>query len=146
MKVAIGCDHAGIVLKEAIVKHLYDLGIEVEDLGTASTESVDYTIYGEKVARAVAQGESDKGILMCGTGIGISIVANKVKGIRCAVVHDEFTAEMSKAHNDANIIALGGRILTPSDAVNLVNIWLKTEFLSGKHSDRIANIHKIEKS
>lgn len=113
MKVAVGCDHGGFVLKDAVISTLEELGAQVVDMGTYSTESVDYPVYGKKVADAVANGECDLGVVMCGTGIGISIAANKVKGIRAAVVTDEFMAEMTRRHNNANIIALGGRVITP---------------------------------
>ena len=120
MKIAIGCDHGGIVLKPAVIKALTELGAEVVDLGTYDESSVDYPVYGLKVAEAVASGDCDAGVLMCGTGIGISISANKVKGIRAAVVTNEFMAEMTKRHNNANIIALGGRVVTPEQAENMI--------------------------
>ncbi len=114
MKIAIGCDHGGIVLKPAVIKALTELGAEVVDLGTYDESSVDYPVYGLKVAEAVASGDCDAGVLMCGTGIGISISANKVKGIRAAVVTNEFMAEMTKRHNNANIIALGAEWSRPN--------------------------------
>lgn len=122
MKVAVGCDHGGFVLKDAVISTLEELGAQVVDFGTYSTESVDYPVYGKKVADAVASGECDLGVVMCGTGIGISIAANKVKGIRAAVVTNEFMAEMTRRHNNANVIALGGRVITPEEAKVLVKV------------------------
>ena len=113
-------------------------------MGTYSTESVDYPVYGKKVADAVAKGECDLGVVMCGTGIGISIAANKVKGIRAAVVTDEFMAEMTRRHNNANIIALGGRVITPEKAKSLVKAWYTAEFEGGRHQKRIDMITQIE--
>lgn len=144
MKIAIGCDHAGIDLKETVEKVLNDLNIEIIDCGTDSHESVDYPLYGEKVAILVASGKADAGILMCGTGIGISIAANKVKGIRCAVVTNTYMARMTKEHNNANIIALGSRVVTPAIAEDIIKAWYNAEFLSGKHLKRINIISDIE--
>ena len=145
MKVAVGCDHGGFVLKDAVISTLEELGAQVVDMGTYSTESVDYPVYGKKVADAVANGECDLGVVMCGTGIGISIAANKVKGIRAAVVTDEFMAEMTRRHNNANIIALGGRVITPVKAKSLVKAWYTAEFEGGRHQERIQMINEIEK-
>ncbi len=144
MKVAVGCDHGGFVLKDAVISTLEELGAQVVDMGTYSTESVDYPVYGKKVADAVANGECDLGVVMCGTGIGISIAANKVKGIRAAVVTDEFMAEMTRRHNNANIIALGGRVITPEKAKSLVKAWYTAEFEGGRHQKRIDMITQIE--
>lgn len=144
MKVAVGCDHGGFVLKDALISTLEELGAQVVDMGTYSTESVDYPVYGKKVADAVANGECDLGVVMCGTGIGISIAANKVKGIRAAVVTDEFMAEMTRRHNNANIIALGGRVITPEKAKSLVKAWYTAEFEGGRHQKRIDMITQIE--
>lgn len=144
MKVAVGCDHGGFVLKDAVISTLEELGAQVVDMGTYSTESVDYPVYGKKVADAVANGECDLGVVMCGTGIGISIAANKVKGIRAAVVTDEFMAEMTRRHNNANIIALGGRVITPKKAKSLVKAWYTAEFEGGRHQKRIDMITQIE--
>lgn len=144
MKVAVGCDHGGFVLKDAVISTLEELGAQVVDMGTYSTESVDYPVYGKKVADAVANGECDLGVVMCGTGIGISIAANKVKGIRAAVVIDEFMAEMTRRHNNANIIALGGRVITPEKAKSLVKAWYTAEFEGGRHQKRIDMITQIE--
>ena len=144
MKIAIGCDHGGIVLKPAVIKALTELGAEVVDLGTYDESSVDYPVYGLKVAEAVASGDCDAGVLMCGTGIGISIAANKVKGIRAAVVTNEFMAEMTKRHNNANIIALGGRVVTPEQAESIVKAWFTAEYEGGRHQRRLDMIADIE--
>ena len=144
MKIAIGADHGGFCLKEAINKYFEEKGIEYTDFGCYSEDSVDYAIYAKKVADAVTGGEYDKGILCCGTGIGISIAANKVKGIRAAVVTNEFCAEMTRRHNDANILAMGGRVITPEQAVKFTDIFLNTEFEGGRHERRIAQIAAIE--
>ena len=144
MKIAIGCDHGGIVLKPAIVETLEKRGIQVEDMGCYDTSSVDYPDYALKVAEAVSRGECDKGIVLCGTGIGISIAANKVRGIRAGVVHDEFTAEMISAHNNANVIAIGGRVVSPEMAARMVGIWLDTPFQGGRHEGRVEKISAIE--
>lgn len=144
MKIAIGCDHGGIVLKPAIAQVLKNRGIEVVDFGCYDESSVDYPDYALKVAEAVSTGECDKGIVLCGTGIGISIAANKVKGIRAGVVHDEFTAEMISAHNNANVIAMGGRVVSPEQAAKMVAIWLDTPFQGGRHEGRVAKITAIE--
>ena len=144
MKIAIGCDHGGIVLKAAIVDLLQQRGVAVTDMGCAQGESVDYPEYGLKVARAVAQGACDKGIVLCGTVIGISIAANKVKGIRAAVCHDVFTATMCAQHNDANVLAMGGRVLDEKTALRMVEAWLDTPFEGGRHVGRLDKIRAIE--
>ncbi|MEG2985863.1 MAG: ribose 5-phosphate isomerase B, partial [Peptostreptococcaceae bacterium] len=128
MKIGLGSDHGGYNLKEEIRKHLESKGIECVDFGTKnSVDSVDYPIYGEKVAKAVVSNEVDYGILCCGTGIGISLAANKVKGIRCAVVSDTFSAKMSKAHNNANMLSLGERVIGKGLALEIVDAWINTE-------------------
>jgi len=137
MKIALGSDHGGYELKNEIIKHLQSRGIETEDLGCYSTESVDYPIYGKAVAHAVADGKADLGIVCCGTGIGISIAANKVKGIRCALPYNEFTAQMCKQHNNANMISFGGRTLTVEQAIKYTDIWLDTEYEGGRHQRRV---------
>lgn len=137
MKIALASDHGGFALKEAIKAHLNEKGYEILDLGTHSEESVDYPQYGKACGEAVASGEAQRGIVCCGTGIGISIAANKVKGVRAAVITNEFMAEMTKRHNDANIIALGGRVLETAYAIKLVDIWLTTEFEGGRHQRRV---------
>lgn len=142
--IALGCDHGGYNLIIAIKKYLDEKGIEYKDFGTYGTESVDYPIYGYKVASAVASGECECGILCCGTGIGISMSANKVKGIRAAVVTNEFCAEMTRRHNNANIIAMGGRIIDEATAVKLADIFLNTEFEGDRHTRRVDMITAIE--
>ena len=143
-KIAVGCDHGGIVLKESVVETLKKLGAEVIDLGCYSQESVDYPEYGEKVARAVASGQADAGVIMCGTGIGISIAANKVKGIRAAVVTNTYMAKLTKNHNNANIIALGGRVISPDEAKDIVEAWYTAEYEGGRHQRRLDMISRIE--
>ncbi len=145
MKIAIGCDHGGIVLKPAIMEYLDVSGVEYIDYGTCGTESCDYPDFALAVADAVANGSADKGILLCGTGIGITIAANKVRGIRAAVVSDEFSAAACAEHNNANIIGLGGRIITPDKAVKLIDLWLNTPFAGGRHQKRIDKIAEIER-
>lgn len=144
MKIAIGCDHGGIILKPAVIEQLKSMNIEFKDFGTFSDESVDYPKYGLDVAEAVASGEYDYGILLCGTGIGISIVANKVKGIRAAVVDNLFCAQACKEHNNANILAMGGRVVRPELASQLVEMWLKTEYTGGRHQRRVDMITNVE--
>lgn len=145
MKIAIGCDHGGITLKDSIVNYLEERGVQIEDFGTFGTESVDYPDYAYKVARSVADGRADKGILMCGTGIGISIAANKVNGIRCALCYNTETARLTALHNDSNILAMGGRVIDCDTAVDIVKTWLDTPFEGGRHIIRINKISEIEK-
>ena len=144
-KVAIGCDHGGIVLKDAVVSVLTDLGAEIVDFGTMDETSVDYPEYGLKVAEAVAEGKCDLGVVMCGTGIGISISCNKVPGIRCALVTNEFMATATKNHNNANIISLGGRVLSPDEAKAIVKAWYTAEYEGGRHQRRLDMIGDIER-
>ena len=144
-KVAIGCDHGGIVLKDAVVTVLTDLGAEIVDFGTMTDQSVDYPEFGLKVAEAVAEGKCDCGVVMCGTGIGISISANKVPGVRCALVTNEFMATATKNHNNSNVLALGGRVTTPEDAKALVKAWYTAEYEGGRHQRRLDMITAIEK-
>lgn len=144
MKIGLGCDHGGYELKETIKEHLASKNIEFVDYGTHSTDSVDYPVYGEKVADAVVSKAVDLGIIVCGTGLGISMAANKVKGIRAAVVSDCFSAEMSKAHNNANILALGERVVGKGLALKIVDTWLSTEFEGGRHANRVDKIVAIE--
>ena len=144
-KVVIGCDHGGIVLKDAVVSVLTELGAEIVDFGTMSNQSVDYPEYGLKVAEAVSEGRCDLGVVMCGTGIGISISANKVPGVRCALVTNEFMATATKNHNNANVLALGGRVLTPDEAKALVKAWYTAEYEGGRHQKRLDMITAIEK-
>ncbi len=143
--IAIGCDHGGYELKLAIIKHLEEKGIKCKDFGCYSNESVDYPDYAYPVAKAVADGEFEKGILVCGTGIGMSIAANKVDGIRCALCGDTFSAHATREHNDSNILALGGRVTGPELAFDIVDIWLNTDFSEGaRHINRIGKITEIE--
>lgn len=143
--IALGCDHGGFAIKEAVKKYLEESKIEYTDYGTYSEESVDYPVYAKKVADAVASGECEKGILCCGTGIGISIAANKVNGIRAAVVTNEFCAEMTRRHNDANILAMGGRVISEEQAVKFAKIFLETPFDGDRHVKRVNMITEIEK-
>lgn len=139
--IALGCDHGGYELKQEIIKHLQERKIEFKDYGCDSLESVDYPVYAKKVANVVASGECEKGILICGTGIGISITANKVKGIRAALCTDCFMAEATRLHNDANILALGGRVVGPGLALKIVDTFLDTEFSNDeRHIRRIGMI------
>ena len=144
MKIALGSDHGGYALKCDIIQLLEKLGHEYKDFGCYSTESCDYPDFGEAAARAVASGEYDRGIVICTTGIGISISANKVKGIRAALCGDCYSAEMTRRHNDANILAMGARVLGPGLALKIVDTFLNTEFEGGRHARRIALISDIE--
>lgn len=144
MKIVIASDHGGFDLKEIIKEDLMKKGYNIEDLGTNSIESVDYPDYGRKAAEAVAKKEADKGIVVCGTGIGISISANKVKGIRCALCSDVYSAKMARAHNDSNMLALGGRVVGRDLALEIVNAWLNAEFEGGRHERRVNKIMEIE--
>ena len=141
---AIGSDHGGYALKQEIMKHLTERGIEYRDYGTFSTDSCDYPDYGEAVGRAVASGECERGIVVCGTGIGISIAANKVHGVRCALCGDCFSAQMAREHNDANVLALGARVLGPGLALKIVDPSLDAEFQGGRHARRVAKIMALE--
>lgn len=139
--IAFGCDHGGFLLKKDILDYLESKGYEYKDFGTYSDASCDYPQFAKAVAHAVASGECDKGILICGTGIGISITANKIKGIRCALCSDCFSAEATRLHNDANIVAFGARVIGPSLAVKIVDTFLNTEFSGDeRHIRRIAQI------
>ena len=142
--IALGCDHGGFNLMFAIKKYLDEKGIEYTDFGTDSAESVDYPVYAYKVAKAVTGGGCDIGILCCGTGIGIAMAANKVKGARAAVVNNEFGAEMTRRHNHANILCMGGRVITEEEAVKFTDIFLNTPEEGGRHDKRIAMITAIE--
>lgn len=145
MKIGIGNDHSSLELKAEIIEFVKERGHEIVDFGTNSSESCDYPVYGELVARAVAAHEVDCGILICGTGLGISLAANKVRGIRAAVCSDPFTAKMSKAHNNCNIIAFGARVVGAELAKMIVGTWLDTEFEGGRHQRRVDMIMDIEK-
>ncbi|WP_442596917.1 ribose 5-phosphate isomerase B [Neobacillus sp. D3-1R] len=144
MKVAIASDHGGINIRNEIKSLLDEMGVSYEDFGCDCETSVDYPDYALPVAQKVASGEFDRGILICGTGIGMSIAANKVKGIRCALVHDTFSARATREHNDSNIIAMGERVIGPGLARDIVKIWLGTEFEGGRHANRVGKITEIE--
>ncbi|NLL81747.1 MAG: ribose 5-phosphate isomerase B [Tissierellia bacterium] len=144
MKIGIGSDHGGFELKEHIREYLENNNIEYVDYGTKSKDSVDYPDFGKAVAEGVMAGEVDRGIVVCGTGIGISIVANKVKGIRCALCSDTYSARMSMEHNNANMLALGGRVLGIDLALEIVEVWLKSEFQGGRHERRVKKISDID--
>ena len=142
--IAIGSDHGGYLLKEELKRHLEEKGIEFKDFGTDSTASCDYPIYAEKVCRAIQSGECDKGILICGTGIGMSMCANKCKGIRAAHCSDHFSAEFTRKHNDANVLCMGARTIGPGVALQLADIFLTTEFEGGRHERRVAMMMELE--
>ncbi|MGB3367752.1 MAG: ribose 5-phosphate isomerase B [Acidaminobacteraceae bacterium] len=144
MKIALGSDHGGLELKNTIIEYLNEKGMELKDFGTYTKDSCNYPKYGEIVAEAVATGEYELGILVCGTGLGISLAANKVKGIRAACVSDVFSAKMSRAHNDANILSLGERVVGKGLALEIVENWLNTEFEGGRHQARVDLITEIE--
>lgn len=144
MKIALACDHGGLNLKNAIKNHLEKKGYEVLDFGTDTTDSVDYPEFAYKAAKSVVDKESECGILVCGTGIGIGIAANKVKGIRCATLGDTFSARMTKAHNDANMIALGERVTGIGLGLDIVDAYLNSSFEGGRHQSRVDKITEIE--
>ena len=143
MKIAVACDHGGFRLKNVLVEYLKDTGYEVEDFGCYNEESCDYPDYAGKAALAVAKGTCDKGIVVCGTGIGVSITANKVKGIRAACCSDYFSAKYTRLHNDANILCMGARVIGGGAACELVDVFLNTEFEGGRHAERIAMFDDI---
>ena len=144
MRIAIGCDHGALALKESIKKVLSGLGMETDDLGTFTEESVDYPDIAEKVCEKVVSGDAERGIVLCGTGIGISMAANKIKGIRCALCGDVFSARMARAHNDANVLALGGRVLGPGLAEEIVRAFFSQDFEGGRHARRVGKIMALE--
>ncbi len=145
MKVAIGCDHAGVSLKNEILPILEEIAIEWKNFGTDTEDSVDYPDFGEKVAEEVSKGNFNRGILICGTGIGMSIVANKFPGVRAALCNDSYSAKMSRLHNDANILILPGRVIDKETAKVIVKIWFSTPFEGGRHQRRLDKIKEIEK-
>jgi ribose 5-phosphate isomerase B len=145
MKLAIGSDYAGYELKDHLMEHLQKRGIEAVDLGGFRPEKLEYPAAGQRVAEAVAKGEYDRGIVICGTGIGISISANKVPGIRAAVCTEPYSAKMSRAHNNSNVLALGERVLGKELALMILDTWLDTEFEGGRHAGRVDSITAIEK-
>ena len=142
--IAIGSDHGGYFLKEELKKHLEEKGIEFKDFGTDSAASCDYPVYAEKVCRAIQSGECEKGILICGTGIGMSMCANKCKGIRAALCGDHFSAEFTRKHNDANVLCMGARTIGPGVALQLADIFLTTEFEGGRHEKRVSMMMELE--
>ncbi len=145
MKLAIGSDHGGWELKEEIKKYLKNIAeIEVVDFGASGPESVDYPDFGRMVAEAVSEGRVDRGILICGTGIGMSIVANRYPRVRAALCHDHFTARMSRLHNDANILVMGERVIGKGVALDIVKTWLETEFEGGRHLKRLEKINQLD--
>lgn len=146
MKIAIGCDHTAIDLKETIKKHLQDKGHEVEDVGTYSKESCDYPLYGFKVANKIINGEAERGVLICGTGVGISLAANKVKGIRAVVCSEPYTAKMARMHNNAQIVAMGARVVSDGLATDIVDAFMNAEFEGGRHQRRVDILSMIEET
>ncbi len=144
MKISLGADHAGFELKEKIKKLLLQQGLEVSDQGTLSSEAVDYPDYARKVGEQVANHSADLGILVCGSGIGMSIAANKVPGVRAANVSSEYEAELSREHNDANVLTLGARLISDQNAFQIVQKWLETPFAGGRHQRRVEKISQIE--
>ena len=144
MKIAIGCDHGGYLLKQDILSWREEHDYEFEDFGCYNTESVDYPVYAEKVARAVASGACDKGIVICTTGIGVAMAANKVKGIRCALCGDSYSAEMTRRHNDANVLAMGAGIIGPNLAKKITEVFLPTEFEGGRPARRVGLLDNIQ--
>lgn len=145
MKVALGADHAGFHLKDDIKHFIQSLGYDVDDMGCHSADSVDYPDYARLVCRKVISGEADRGILICGTGIGMTIAANKTAGIRCALVHDLFSAKATRQHNDSNVLAMGERVIGPGLAQEIAKVWLETEFSRApRHENRIRKVHSLE--
>jgi len=142
--IAVGSDHGGLELKDAILAALAARGMDADDYGTDNGDSVDYPDFAEKVAAAVSRGDVELGILVCGTGIGMSIVANKFPGVRAALATDEFMAQMAKEHNNANVLVLGGRVLAKDLAVKMVNVWLDSTYEAGRHQRRLDKISRLE--
>jgi len=145
VRIAVGSDHAAFEHKTYIIRELRREGQEVMDFGAQSTEAYDYPDAAKAVAKTVSSGAADRGVIMCGTGLGMCMTANKVRGIRAATCHDEYTTIMSRSHNDANVLCLGGRVLDPEKAMQLVHLWLKTPFEGGRHQRRVDKIMEIEK-
>jgi ribose 5-phosphate isomerase B len=144
LKIAVGADHAGFKLKESVRDYLKKKGHEVEDLGTNSTESVDYPDYAAKVARRVAAKQADFGVVMCGTGLGVAIAANKVHGVRAAPCNDTLSAQLARAHNNANVLAMGGRLTDAATAEKILDTWFATSFLGGRHARRVDKITALD--
>jgi ribose 5-phosphate isomerase B len=143
-RIAVGADHAGFHLKEELKRHLADRGVEVVDLGTSGTESVDYPVFAGKVARAVASGTADQGLLVCGSGVGMCIAANKVAGVRAAVVSEPASARLAREHNDANVLCLGGRIVGVELARQILDAWLTASFQGGRHQRRVDLLTQLD--
>ena len=144
MKISVGADHAAFSVKQEIIVYLKDKGLEVQDLGTHSENSVDYPLFGQKVAQSILSGSSDKGIIICGTGIGISIAANRFKNIRATLCTTKIHAEMARKHNDSNVLALGARVTDIKTIKDIVDVWLNTTFEGGRHQNRLELIDEIE--
>lgn len=144
MKLAIGCDHVGIQMKKAIIEHLQAQGHEMVDVGTYTSESCDYPLYGYKVAKLVQEKQVDYGILICGTGVGISLAANKVKGIRAVVCSESYSAALAKMHNNANIVAMGARVIGEATALQIVDAFLNAQFEGGRHQRRVDKVMALE--
>lgn len=144
MRIAIGCDHGGLDLKEAVLAAIKGQGLEAEDYGTYSRDSVDYPDFAAKVCEAIVSGKHQRGILICGTGLGMSMAANKFRGIRAACVSDVYSAKMSREHNDANVLCIGARVIGSGLANEIVNAWLTTEFGAGRHVNRVNKIIQLE--
>ena len=142
--IVIASDHGGFALKQEVMAHLEKNGVAFKDVGCFDSERCDYPVFAKQAAEAVASGEYEKGILICGTGIGMSIAANKVHGIRCAVCSDCYSAEMTRQHNNANMLALGGRVIGPELALRIVDIFLNTEFIGGRHTERLKMVAEME--
>jgi len=145
MKIAIAADHGGYQLKTVLVAYLQEKGYDYTDFGTDSEESVDYPAFGKKVGEEVASGRYDRGVVICGTGIGIGISANKIPGIRCALCHDVYSAQATREHNDSNMLSMGGRVIGPGHALMVLEVWLHTDFAGGRHQRRVEAIAAIEK-
>ena len=142
--IALACDHGALALKEAVKKHLTEIGLDFKDFGTYTADSCDYPDYAAPAARAVASGECDRGIVMCTTGIGVSMVANKIKGIRCALLSDKMSARLTRQHNDTNMMALGAGVVGEKLAMEIIDTWLETDFEGGRHQRRIDNLMALE--
>ena len=142
--IALACDHGALALKEAVKKHLTEIGLDFKDFGTYTTDSCDYPDYAAPAARAVASGECDRGIVMCTTGIGVSMVANKIKGIRCALLSDKMSARLTRQHNDTNMMALGAGVVGEKLAMEIIDTWLETDFEGGRHQRRIDKLMALE--
>ena len=142
--IALACDHSALDMKKEIIGLLEEMGLEYKDFGTYDTASCDYPAYGYRAAKAVASGECDRGIVICGTGVGISLAANKVKGIRCVVCSEPYSAQMSRMHNNANMLAFGARVIGPELAKMITRVWLETPFEGGRHQRRVDLITEIE--